>query len=99
MHYHQAEEFASLIDEKTRAVYIETIGNPSYNCVDFEGTVLGLFDQTMRWRMRTDPTRVGTVTSLYMRSTKHACWHSDAIIHAIHQTRFSIVPSLTDILP
>ena len=31
------EEFAALIDERTRAVYLETIGNPALNIPDFEG--------------------------------------------------------------
>ncbi|MFC3863093.1 O-acetylhomoserine aminocarboxypropyltransferase/cysteine synthase family protein [Deinococcus antarcticus] len=30
------EEFAALIDDKTRAVYLETIGNPALNIPDFE---------------------------------------------------------------
>lgn len=30
------EDFASLIDEKTKAIYVETIGNPRYNVPDFE---------------------------------------------------------------
>jgi O-acetylhomoserine (thiol)-lyase len=30
------EEFAALIDDKTRAVYLETIGNPALNIADFE---------------------------------------------------------------
>jgi hypothetical protein len=30
------EDFASAIDDKTRAVYIESIGNPKYNIPDFE---------------------------------------------------------------
>jgi O-acetylhomoserine (thiol)-lyase len=31
-----AEEFATLIDDKTKAVYLETIGNPALNIADFE---------------------------------------------------------------
>ena len=31
------EEFAALIDDQTRAVYLETIGNPALNIADFEG--------------------------------------------------------------
>jgi O-acetylhomoserine/O-acetylserine sulfhydrylase len=31
-----AEDFAKAIDEKTKAVYIESIGNPRYNVPDFE---------------------------------------------------------------
>lgn len=31
-----AENMESLIDEKTKALYVETIGNPSYNIPDFE---------------------------------------------------------------
>lgn len=31
------EEFAALIDENTRAVFLETIGNPALNIPDFEG--------------------------------------------------------------
>ena len=31
------DEFAALIDDKTRAVYLETIGNPALNIPDFEG--------------------------------------------------------------
>ena len=31
------EEFAALIDDHTRAVYLETIGNPALNVPDFEG--------------------------------------------------------------
>ena len=34
-----AEEFAKLIDEKTKAVYLESIGNPRYNVPDFEAIV------------------------------------------------------------
>jgi O-acetylhomoserine/O-acetylserine sulfhydrylase len=30
------EDFAAAIDEKTKAVYIESIGNPKYNIPDFE---------------------------------------------------------------
>ncbi|HOO95857.1 MAG TPA: O-acetylhomoserine aminocarboxypropyltransferase/cysteine synthase [Proteiniphilum sp.] len=30
------ESIASLIDEKTKAIYLETIGNPEYNIPDFE---------------------------------------------------------------
>lgn len=33
------EEFARLIDDKTKAVYIESIGNPKYNIPDFEKIV------------------------------------------------------------
>lgn len=32
----KVEDFAKLIDEKTKAIYIETIGNPKYNVPDFE---------------------------------------------------------------
>ncbi|GAM83722.1 hypothetical protein ANO11243_017110 [Dothideomycetidae sp. 11243] len=32
-----AEDFEKAIDEKTKAVYIESIGNPRYNVPDFEG--------------------------------------------------------------
>ena len=32
----RAEDFDRLIDERTKAVYIETIGNPAYNVPDFE---------------------------------------------------------------
>jgi O-acetylhomoserine/O-acetylserine sulfhydrylase-like pyridoxal-dependent enzyme len=32
----KAEDFAALIDDKTKAVYIESIGNPKYNIPDFE---------------------------------------------------------------
>lgn len=32
----KAEDFAKVIDEKTRAIYIESIGNPKYNIPDFE---------------------------------------------------------------
>ncbi|KAH0537155.1 hypothetical protein FGG08_006025 [Glutinoglossum americanum] len=31
-----AEDFAKLIDDKTKAIYIESIGNPKYNVPDFE---------------------------------------------------------------
>lgn len=30
------EDFAAAIDDKTKAVYIESIGNPRYNVPDFE---------------------------------------------------------------
>jgi O-acetylhomoserine/O-acetylserine sulfhydrylase len=30
------EDFAKAIDDKTRAIYIESIGNPKYNIPDFE---------------------------------------------------------------
>lgn len=32
----KAEDFDKLIDDKTKAVYVETIGNPRYNVPDFE---------------------------------------------------------------
>lgn len=32
----KVESIASLIDEKTKAIYLETIGNPEYNIPDFE---------------------------------------------------------------
>ncbi|MEO5501708.1 MAG: O-acetylhomoserine aminocarboxypropyltransferase/cysteine synthase, partial [Ginsengibacter sp.] len=32
----EAENFESLIDEKTKAIYTETIGNPDFNIPDFE---------------------------------------------------------------
>ena len=32
----KAEDIAALIDDKTKAVYLETIGNPRYNVPDFE---------------------------------------------------------------
>jgi O-acetylhomoserine/O-acetylserine sulfhydrylase len=32
----EPEDFAKAIDEKTKAVYIESIGNPRYNVPDFE---------------------------------------------------------------
>jgi O-acetylhomoserine/O-acetylserine sulfhydrylase-like pyridoxal-dependent enzyme len=32
----RAEDFAAAIDENTKAVYIESIGNPKYNVPDFE---------------------------------------------------------------
>jgi hypothetical protein len=32
----KAEDFAAAIDEKTKAVYIQSIGNPKYNIPDFE---------------------------------------------------------------
>lgn len=32
----QAEDFEKLIDEKTKAIYLETIGNPSFSIPDFE---------------------------------------------------------------
>ena len=31
-----AEDFKNAIDDKTKAVYIESIGNPKYNVPDFE---------------------------------------------------------------
>ncbi len=31
------ESYAKLIDENTKALYVETIGNPSYNVPDFDG--------------------------------------------------------------
>jgi len=34
-----AEEVEKAIDEKTKAVYVESIGNPRYNVPDFEGIV------------------------------------------------------------
>ncbi|KAK7533814.1 uncharacterized protein J3D65DRAFT_631419 [Phyllosticta citribraziliensis] len=33
------EDFAPLIDDKTKAIYIESIGNPKYNVPDFEAIV------------------------------------------------------------
>src|SRR3954453_2489922 len=35
----KAEDFAKLIDDKTKAFYIESIGNPKYNIPDFEAIV------------------------------------------------------------
>ena len=32
----KAEDFDALIDDKTRAIYLETIGNPEFNIPDFE---------------------------------------------------------------
>jgi O-acetylhomoserine/O-acetylserine sulfhydrylase len=32
----KAEDFAAAIDDKTKAIYVETIGNPRYNVPDFE---------------------------------------------------------------
>jgi len=32
----RAEDFAAAIDDRTKAVYIESIGNPRYNVPDFE---------------------------------------------------------------
>jgi O-acetylhomoserine/O-acetylserine sulfhydrylase len=32
----KAEDFISSIDDKTKAIYIESIGNPKYNIPDFE---------------------------------------------------------------
>jgi O-acetylhomoserine/O-acetylserine sulfhydrylase len=32
----KAEDFKALIDDKTRAIYLETIGNPKFNIPDFE---------------------------------------------------------------
>ncbi len=36
-----AESFESLIDEKTKAIYTETIGNPDFNIPDFEAFCSG----------------------------------------------------------
>lgn len=33
------EDFKPLIDDKTKAIYIESIGNPKYNVPDFEAIV------------------------------------------------------------
>ncbi len=33
---HSAEAFESLIDDRTKAIYLETIGNPEFNIPDFE---------------------------------------------------------------
>ena len=35
----KADEFEKLIDDKTKAVYLESIGNPRYNVPDFEAIV------------------------------------------------------------
>ena len=35
----KAEDFEHLIDDKTKAVYVESIGNPRYNVPDFEKVV------------------------------------------------------------
>lgn len=35
----KAEDLAAAIDDKTKAVYIESIGNPRYNVPDFEAIV------------------------------------------------------------
>lgn len=34
-----ADDFAAAIDDKTKAIYIESIGNPRYNIPDFEAIV------------------------------------------------------------
>ena len=34
---HNPEDFEKRIDENTKAIYVETIGNPEYNVPDFEG--------------------------------------------------------------
>lgn len=36
VHPVQADDFDKLIDDKTKAVYVEAIGNPAYNVPDFE---------------------------------------------------------------
>lgn len=33
------ESYEKLIDDKTRAIYLETIGNPGFNVPDFEKIV------------------------------------------------------------
>lgn len=33
------EDFKALIDDKTKAIYLESIGNPKYNVPDFEAIV------------------------------------------------------------
>src|SRR5699024_9955877 len=33
----RTEEFAALIDDRTRALYVETLSNPALNVPDFEG--------------------------------------------------------------
>ena len=33
------EDFEKMIDDKTKALYIESIGNPRYNVPDFEAIV------------------------------------------------------------
>ena len=35
----KAEDFKALIDDKTKAIYLESIGNPKYNVPDFEAIV------------------------------------------------------------
>lgn len=35
----KAEDFAKAIDENTKAIYLESIGNPKYNIPDFEAIV------------------------------------------------------------
>ena len=35
----RAEDFKRVIDDRTKAVYIESIGNPRYNVPDFEAIV------------------------------------------------------------
>jgi len=35
----QPDDYESLIDENTKAIYMETIGNPAFNVPDFEGIV------------------------------------------------------------
>lgn len=35
----QVESFAQLIDEKTKAIYLETIGNPRFNIPDFKAII------------------------------------------------------------
>ena len=34
-----ADKFETLIDDKTKAVYVESIGNPRYNVPDLENIV------------------------------------------------------------
>ena len=39
------EDLIAAIDDKTKAVYIESIGNPRYNVPDFEKIVQGAHDK------------------------------------------------------
>lgn len=57
------EEFAALIDDKTRAVYFETIGNPALNIPDFEAIAAAAHAQGWRCSWTTPSARAGTTAS------------------------------------
>ena len=51
----KAEDFEAVIDDKTKAIYLESIGNPRYNVPDFEGIVKIAHAKGVPVMVRTSP--------------------------------------------